>query len=253
MWPNNEADMVFWTDVSLRLALSFAYVGHRFVYRIQRPEKQIVDIVFLELVAIFSAIHHATMLPHPPHHLLVWMDSLDAVGVFRSLHAAESMHNALLLGVAEIILQSGIDLWVWHIEGRKNVHANMLWHLLLDEYAQKFPADRICLFDPPRDFLPVMEGVLLAILGGHERVAHHACPQMDLSCIDQQVFHLQASAIERSSVNGYATGAHDYINFCVTHSLPLDPTLETQSRYVAYTSQFIASALKYLTGVRHFL
>ncbi|KAF8219853.1 hypothetical protein L208DRAFT_1186517, partial [Tricholoma matsutake] len=134
MWPNNEADMVFWTDVSLRLALSFAYVGHRFVYRIQHPEKQIVDIVFLELVAIFSAIHHATMLPHPPHHLLVWMDSLDAV--------------------AEIILQSGIDLWVWHIEGRKNVHANMLWHLLLDEYAQKFPADRICLFDPPRDFLP---------------------------------------------------------------------------------------------------
>src|ERR1700733_5144787 len=98
-----------------------------------------------------------------------------------------------------------------------------------------------------------MEGVLLAVLGGHEGVPHHARPQMDLSYIDQQVLHLQASAIERSTVNSYTTGAHDYINFCVTHSLPLDPTPETLSRYVAYTSQFIASAPKYLTGVRHFL
>ena len=98
-----------------------------------------------------------------------------------------------------------------------------------------------------------MEGVLLAVLGGHERATHHAHPRMDLLRIDQQVFHLQASAIERSTVNGYATGARDYINFCMTHSLPLDPTPETLSRYVAYTSQFIASAPKYLTGVRHFL
>jgi hypothetical protein len=51
----------------------------------------------------------------------------------------------------------------------------------------------------------------------------------------------------------YATGARDYINFCIAHSLPLDPTPSTLSRYVAYTSQFIASAPKYLTGVRHFL
>ena len=155
MWPDDEADMVFWTDASLRLALSFVYAGHGFIYKIQHPEKQIVDIFFLELVAIFSAIHHAAMLAHPPRRLLVWTDSLDAVGVFSSLHAAESMHNAPLLGVAEIILRSGIDLRVRHIEGKKNVRADMLSRLLLDEYAQKFPADHVCLFDPPRDLLPV--------------------------------------------------------------------------------------------------
>ncbi|KZP33828.1 hypothetical protein FIBSPDRAFT_718620, partial [Athelia psychrophila] len=37
------------------------------------------------------------------------------------------------------------------------------------------------------------------------------------------------------------------------HSLPLDPTPFTLSRYIAYTSQFIASGPKYLTGARHFL
>ena len=81
-----------------------------------------------------------------------------------------------------------------------------------------------------------MEGVLLAILGGHEGASHRACPRMDLSLIDQEVLHLQVNAIEKSTVNGYATGAHDYINFCITHSLPLDPTPQTLSRYVAYTT-----------------
>ncbi|KAF9003754.1 hypothetical protein BDZ89DRAFT_882483, partial [Hymenopellis radicata] len=37
------------------------------------------------------------------------------------------------------------------------------------------------------------------------------------------------------------------------HNLSLDPTPETLSRYIAYTSQFIASAPKYLSGAKHFL
>ncbi|KAF8891921.1 hypothetical protein CPB84DRAFT_1683197 [Gymnopilus junonius] len=45
----------------------------------------------------------------------------------------------------------------------------------------------------------------------------------------------------------------DYIAFCVAHSLPLDPTPSTLSRYIAYTFKFIALGLKYLTGVHHFL
>ncbi|KAH9907693.1 uncharacterized protein B0H18DRAFT_864783, partial [Fomitopsis serialis] len=37
------------------------------------------------------------------------------------------------------------------------------------------------------------------------------------------------------------------------HNLPLNPTPETLARYIAYTSQFIASGPKYLSGARHFL
>jgi hypothetical protein len=44
-----------------------------------------------------------------------------------------------------------------------------------------------------------------------------------------------------------------YINFGIFHSLPLDPTPSTLSHYIAYSSLFIASSPKYLTGVRHFL
>ncbi|KAF8218767.1 hypothetical protein L208DRAFT_1469637 [Tricholoma matsutake] len=76
---------------------------------------------------------------------------------------------------------------------------------------------------------------------------------MDLTDLDARALHLQVNSIEHSTSKNYATGARDYINFCLLHSLPLDPTPTTLSRYIAYSSLFIASGPKYLTGVRHFL
>ncbi|KAF9470320.1 hypothetical protein BDN70DRAFT_985587 [Pholiota conissans] len=76
---------------------------------------------------------------------------------------------------------------------------------------------------------------------------------MDLADLDQRALLLQVNAIEKSTTMGYSTGARDYVSFCLSHQLPLDPTPLTMSRYIAYTSQFIGSAPKYLTGVRHFL
>jgi hypothetical protein len=76
---------------------------------------------------------------------------------------------------------------------------------------------------------------------------------MGLADLDARALYLQVNALERSTSKSYATGARDYINFCILHSLPLDPTPTTLSRYIAFSSQFIASAPKYLTGVVHFL
>lgn len=76
---------------------------------------------------------------------------------------------------------------------------------------------------------------------------------MDLGDLDQRALMLQVSAIEKSTARGYATGARDYLRFCVAHSLPIEPTPQTLSRYIAYTSRFIGSGPKYLSGVRHFL
>ena len=96
-----------------------------------------------------------------------------------------------------------------------------------------------------------MEGVLLSVLGGkHTRVSR---PRMELADLDARTRYLQINSIERSTAQGYATGARDYINFCLRHSLSLEPTPQTLSRYIAYTSQFISSGAKYLTGARHFL
>jgi hypothetical protein len=99
----------------------------------------------------------------------------------------------------------------------------------------------------------MMEEMLLSTLGGRATDARVTHPPMELADLDQRVCHLQASAIECSTVKGYAMGARDYINFCTSHGLSLDPTPQTLSCYIAYTSQFIASAPKYLTGACHFL
>jgi hypothetical protein len=94
--------------------------------------------------------------------------------------------------------------------------------------------------------------VLLSALGGG-RAPRVTRPRMELADLDNHMRFLQVNSIEKSTARGYATGARDYINFCLAHSLSLDPTPQTLSRYIAYTSQYIASAGKYLTGARHFL
>lgn len=97
-----------------------------------------------------------------------------------------------------------------------------------------------------------MESVLLSALGGRN-ATRGARPFMGIDLLDDRVRFLQVNSIEKSTSKGYGTGARDYISFCLTHSLPLTPTPLTLSRYIAYTSQYIASGPKYLTGARHFL
>ena len=113
-----------------------------------------IDIFFLEMVAIMSAIHHVASFPSPPRCLLIHTDSLDSVAIFNSLHVLEALHNGPLMAIAGIIIESGIDLRVRHIPGKENIQADLLSCLLLNEYRAKFPLDRIRLFSPPRDLLP---------------------------------------------------------------------------------------------------
>ncbi|CAA7266998.1 unnamed protein product [Cyclocybe aegerita] len=226
-WTDDKADIVLWTDASLRLALSFYYSGNGFVYQLRPPPPgTAIDIFFLELIAIMSAIFHVASFKSPPRRILLFTDSLDAVGLLNSLAASEDQHNAPLLGIAEVILTSGVDLRVRHIPGKDNIRADMLSRLLLEDFHRRFPADHVQLFDPPRVLLPARW---------------------------RETLWLQASAIEKSTSQGYATGARDYLRFCITHSLPIKPTPQTLSCYIAYTSQFIASGPKYLSGARHFL
>ena len=100
-----------------------------------------------------------------------------------------------------------------------------------------------------------MEGVVLSALSRHERTSHssHARHPMDLHDLDHCTSWLQANSIEKSTVKGYMTGTCDYLNFCTAYSLSIDPTPQTLACYISYTSRFIASGLKYLSRVRHFL
>jgi len=154
-WTDEDADMVVWTDASLHLGLGYCYASNGFVYQLHPPPPGLkIDIFFLELVAILSAIFHIGSLPSPPRRLLLFTDSLDSVSVLNTLSASESLHTAPLLGIAEIILFSGIDLRVRHIAGSNNVRADMLSRLLLDDYSRQFPSHRVRTFVPPRELLP---------------------------------------------------------------------------------------------------
>lgn len=124
MWDDGDADLVAWSDACL-VGLGFCYANQGFVYCIS-PSSVSVDIFFLELVAIMSAIFHVACLRHPPRRLLVFSDSLDSVCVLNTLSASQALHNAPLHGISEIVLMTGIDLHVRHISGVDNVQADLL-------------------------------------------------------------------------------------------------------------------------------
>src|SRR6202021_1638471 len=102
-------DMVVLGGASFNGALSFVFAGNGFYYSIAQPASgPVVEILFLELTAILSTLHHAAPLEPPPQKVLLWSDSLDAVEMLNSLRAKESHHNAVLLAIASVILRSGI-------------------------------------------------------------------------------------------------------------------------------------------------
>jgi hypothetical protein len=154
-WSDDDADFVLWTDAALHLALAFVYAGNGYVYPVKPcPPSLKIDIFFLELMAIVSALFHTASMSKPPRRVLIFTDSLDSVGSFNSLSASEQIHNGPLLAAADIILRSSIDIRVRFIEGKKNVRADMLSRLLLDDYSRLFPADHVRFFTPPRELLP---------------------------------------------------------------------------------------------------
>ncbi|EMD30720.1 hypothetical protein CERSUDRAFT_37904, partial [Gelatoporia subvermispora B] len=108
------------------------------------------DIFFMEMIGVLSALHHAATLQSPPRRVLIWSDSLNSVHAFDSLAVSEPLHNAPLRAAASIILSTGIDVRVHHIDGKHNIRADMLSRKMLSEYVRRFPADRVRTFEPPR-------------------------------------------------------------------------------------------------------
>ena len=134
--------------------MAFIYAGRGFAYALkENASKEKIDIFFLELVAILSAVHHIGLLSHPPKRVLLWTDSLDSVAAYSSLRAAEPLHNSVLLALAGILLETGMDLRIRHIPGKVNTRADLLSRLMIDEFHHRFPAERVCLFTPPRELL----------------------------------------------------------------------------------------------------
>ncbi|KAF5361122.1 hypothetical protein D9758_009074 [Tetrapyrgos nigripes] len=227
IWGDEEADMVFWTDSSLTIALSFVFAGNGFVYDIKPPPPSVkVDIFFLELVAILSAINFAVSRPSPPKRVLIWSDSLNSVAAFDSLGTSEHIHTCVMLAVTGLVIRSGIDV------KRTSVLTSFPVYYLRTSVVN-FPHTKSTSSSLPATFYPNDGESHFDVLGWFSKTTTHT--------------------IEESTLAGYKTGARDYVTFCINHNLSLEPTISTLCRYIAYTSQFIASGPNYLTGAHHFL
>ena len=68
LWSDSQTNFEVWTDASSKFGLSFIYNTTGFFDKIHEPTSTApkVDIIFLKLVAILSAIHHVASLQHPP-------------------------------------------------------------------------------------------------------------------------------------------------------------------------------------------
>lgn len=159
-WDEGDADAIIYTDASGTVGLSFVYANNGFYYplRLDNDPSKRPDIFFLELVAILSSLHHVASLPNPPRRILVFTDSLDSVQSYNSLRSSTSMHNGPILGIAKIILETGIDVRISHVAGKKNVAADLLSRLMISQFQAQFPSHKVRRFEPSRALLPAKWG-----------------------------------------------------------------------------------------------
>ena len=102
----------------------------------------------------FQSFSQSISLPHSQilqNDYSFKLTALTQVGAFSSLHTSQPLHTTPLLATAAIILQTGID--VIHIDGKKNICADMLSQGLISEYQIKFPHDCVCTFIPHHELL----------------------------------------------------------------------------------------------------
>ena len=87
--------------------------------------KKQFNVFFNEALTILAALKWAAMLNPPPQHLAIHTDSMTSFSIFNSLWAI-STYNLIILQSVKVWLKSKIDLWVFHIDGKKNVVADAL-------------------------------------------------------------------------------------------------------------------------------
>ncbi|KAJ4467048.1 hypothetical protein J3R30DRAFT_3850302, partial [Lentinula aciculospora] len=125
-WKDYDVDMVLWCNAS-KVRLGFCYAGNGFFYELSLEDgSPLVDIFFLELLAILSALDFVSHLQSPPEQVLIYSDNLDSVNTFNPIAVKNASHNAPLLTACGIILCSGVDPQVRHIPRKENVRADSL-------------------------------------------------------------------------------------------------------------------------------
>ena len=107
-----------------------------------------------EVLMVLAALHWASTLPLPLHHLTIFPDSLNTVQIFNSLRASFAAYNLILLSIIHVLLLTPrIDLQVFHITGDQNYIVNVISQHMSDVALQHILNLSIIPFEPPQDAL----------------------------------------------------------------------------------------------------
>ena len=147
-WSAHEADFEIWGDASAS-GLAFWSPKHQVAHiadPIVNTEGQF-NIFFNEALTVLAALQWAASLSPPPKRLAIHTDSSTSFGIFNSLHALD-LYNPIIFESAKTWIKHQIDLWVFFIEGKKNVVADALSHCLIGLACQIAPGLTIRNFAP---------------------------------------------------------------------------------------------------------
>ena len=152
-WSEMDAEISLWTDVSnVSLAFWSPEVEAAFVESVKDTNIHYGDIFFNEALAVVSVIEWVAHLPDKPQQVLIYTDSMNMVDIFHSL-TANLNYILLLFWAVKIMMDFGVDVWVVHIPGTKDVIVDALSHLLFQVVTSLHPGLNISIFQPPRDEL----------------------------------------------------------------------------------------------------
>jgi hypothetical protein len=159
-WDPSMADLIFFSDACLSNVAFWTpnhnlgfYCPLNLIPTSSFPYHTRSEILFLEALAVVSALEHASNFSHHPSsaplRVVVYTDSSNSVDIFDSLHA-QPEYNPLLLTAVDLSLNSNIDFRILHIPGHLNNIADALSRQLFARAKSLVPDLTISMFTPPR-------------------------------------------------------------------------------------------------------
>jgi hypothetical protein len=124
-WTPADADLVLYTDASATALAFYSPIHQRGFILDTSPALIQNSIFFAEALALCAALHWAVHLQTPPPRLAIYTDSSNTVSMFNSFRADEP-YNSLLRCAVDDLVDTNVDLRVFHVSGRNNVVADAL-------------------------------------------------------------------------------------------------------------------------------
>jgi hypothetical protein len=107
-------------------------------------------IFFFEALTVLSALSHVCQSVLPtPHRLAILTDSLNTFDMFNTLHALPA-YNLILITASDLLIQSNIQLRVFHIPRNDNKVADALSRCDVNTARRLQPGLAVAKFSPPR-------------------------------------------------------------------------------------------------------